>query len=310
MRDALVEGLQNTLRLAITGIVLATVLGVLIGIARLSENFVLRNAAKVYVEFVRNVPLYGILVLFYLAVVLNVFPGPDDSWELGPLAVINVRGSSVFWYEGSNWTFVVTVLAALVAAWVVARWRRRVADRTGRPARTGLYALTIGAVVLVVVWMALGLGASAPELDGRRVAGGITMTPEYFAALAALVVYTASHIAEIVRGSIQAVPKGQGEAADALAFSGFQRMWFVVLPQSMRIAVPPIGNQYLNLTKNTSLAAVFSFPEITKITLLTVGNRSPAVPSYVLLLGIYLVLSLVISFVVNVVNRRLAIVER
>ena len=136
------------------------------------------------------------------------------------------------------------------------------------------------------------------------------MTPEYFAALAALVVYTASHIAEIVRGSIQAVPKGQGEAADALAFSGFQRMWFVVLPQSMRIAVPPIGNQYLNLTKNTSLAAVFSFPEITKITQLTVGNRSPAVPSYVLLLGIYLVLSLVISFVVNVVNRRLAIVER
>ena len=136
------------------------------------------------------------------------------------------------------------------------------------------------------------------------------MTPEYFAALAALVVYTASHIAEIVRGSIQAVPKGQGEAADALAFSGFQRMWFVVLPQSMRIAVPPIGNQYLNLTKNTSLAAVFSFPELTKITQLTVANRSPAVPSYVLLLGIYLVLSLVISFVVNVVNRRLAIVER
>jgi general L-amino acid transport system permease protein len=310
VRDALVEGLQNTLRLAITGIVLATVLGVLIGIARLSENFILRNAAKVYVEFVRNVPLLGILVLFYLAVVLNVFPGPDDSWELGPLAVLNVRGSSVFWYEGSSWKFVVTVLATLVAAWAVARWRRRVADRTGRPARSGLYALAIGAVVLVAVWMALGLGATAPELDGRRVTGGITMTPEYFAALAALVIYTASHVAEIVRGSIQAVPRGQGEAADALALSGFQRMWFVVLPQSMRIAVPPIGNQYLNLTKNTSLAAVFSFPELTKITGLTVANRSPAVPSYALLLAIYLVLSLVISFFVNVVNRRLAIVER
>jgi general L-amino acid transport system permease protein len=310
VRDALVEGLQNTLRLAITGIVLATVLGVLIGIARLSENFILRNAAKVYVEFVRNVPLLGILVLFYLAVVLNVFPAPDESWELGPLAVLNVRGSSVFWYEGSSWKFVVTVLAALVAAWIAARWRRRVADRTGRPARSGLYALAIGAVVLVAVWVALGLGATAPELDGRRVTGGITMTPEYFAALAALVIYTASHVAEIVRGSIQAVPRGQGEAADALALSGFQRMWFVVLPQSMRIAVPPIGNQYLNLTKNTSLAAVFSFPELTKITGLTVANRSPAVPSYALLLAIYLVLSLVISFFVNVVNRRLAIVER
>ena len=181
----------------------------------------------------------------------------------------------MFWYESSSWKFVVTVLATLVAAWAVARWRRGVADRTGRPARSGLYALAIGVIVLVVVWVALGLGATAPELDGRRVTGGITMTPEYFAALAALVIYTASHVAEIVRGSIQAVPRGQGEAADALALSGFQRMWFVVLPQSMRIAVPPIGNQYLNLTKNTSLAAVFSFPELTKITGLTVANRSP-----------------------------------
>ena len=118
------------------------------------------------------------------------------------------------------------------------------------------------------------------------------MTPEYFAALARRSsLYTSSHIAEIVRGSIQAVPRGQGEAADALALSGFQRVWYVVLPQAMRIAVPPIGNQYLNLAKNSSLAAVISFPELTKVTQLSVANRSPAVPSYALLLLIYLVLS-------------------
>jgi len=134
--------------------------------------------------------------------------------------------------------------------------------------------------------------------------------PSYFALLFALVVYTASHIAEIVRGSIQAVPRGQGEAADALALSGFQRNWFVVLPQAMRIAVPPFGNQYLNLAKNSSLAAAISFPELTKITQLTVANRSPAVPSFALLLAIYLVVSLAISLVVNLANRRLAIVER
>jgi general L-amino acid transport system permease protein len=310
VRDALVEGLQNTLRLAVTGIVLATVLGILVGIARLSQNFILRSAARVYVEFVRNVPLLGILILIYIAVVLGAFPPPDGSWELGPVAVLNVRGASLFWFEGGNWKFVVVVVLTLVAGWLIARWRRRLADRTGRPARTAAWALAGGAIVLVVAWVVLGLGATGPELEGRRVTGGITMTPEYFAALAALVIYTASHIAEIVRGSIQAVPRGQGEAADSLALSGFQRTWFVVLPQAMRIAVPPIGNQYLNLAKNTSLAAVISFPELTKVTELTVANRSPAVPSYALILAIYLVLSLVISFFINLVNRRLKIVER
>ena len=137
------------------------------------------------------------------------------------------------------------------------------------------------------------------------------MTPEYFAALAGLVLYTSSHIAEIVRGSIQAVPRSQGEAAPTRsALSGFQRVWFVVLPQAMRIAVPPIGNQYLNLAKNSSLAAVISFPELTQVTQLSVANRSPAVPSYALLLLIYLVLCLVLSTVVNLANRHLAIVER
>jgi general L-amino acid transport system permease protein len=136
------------------------------------------------------------------------------------------------------------------------------------------------------------------------------MTAAYLAALIALVLYTSSHIAEIVRGSIQAVPKGQGEAADALALNSFQRMWHVVLPQALRIGLPPIGNQYLNLAKNSSLAAIISFPELTKITELAVASRSPAVPSFVLLLGIYLVISLAFSTVVNLFNRRLAIVER
>ena len=308
--DALKEGFINTLRLSITGIVLGTVLGVLIGVARLSQNFIVRSAARVYVEFIRNIPLLILLLLIYIAVVLNVFPPPNDSWELGPIVVINVRGASVFWYEGRNLLFLATVLIAAVVAWVVARWRRSVADRTGKPARSGLWAGVGVVVVLVLCWIVFGLGGSAPELDGRRVTGGITMTPEYFAALAALVIYTASHIAEIVRGSIQAVPKGQSEAANSLALSGFQRTWYVVLPQAMRIAVPPIGNQYLNLTKNSSLAAVISFPELTKVTQLAVSNRSPAVPSFMLLLLIYLVLSLFISLLVNLANRRLAIVER
>jgi general L-amino acid transport system permease protein len=309
-QDAIVEGLFNTLRLSITGIVLATVLGTLIGIGRLSQNFVIRSATRAYVEIVRNVPLLAIVVLAFIAIVQNAFPPPNQSWELGPIAVLNVRGSSVFWYEGDNWKAVVVVLLALIMMAVVARWRRAVSDRTGAPARSALWAIPIGIAVAVLAWVVLGLGVTTPSRDGNRVTGGITMTPAYFAALFALVTYTASHIAEIVRASIQAVPRGQGEAADALALSGFQRLWHVVLPQAMRIGVPPVGNQYLNLTKNSSLAAVISFPELTKVTQLAVATRAPAVPSYTLLLLVYLAISLVISLIVNVVNRRLRIVER
>jgi len=309
-QDAIVEGLLNTLRLSITGIVLATVLGTLVGIARLSQNFILRSAARAYVEVVRNVPLLALVILAFIAIVQNAFPRPNQSWELGPLAVINVRGASVFWYEGQNWKPVAILVLGLLTLLGVSWWRRRVADRTGRPARSFLWGLPITLVVVTVLWLLFGLGATAPELDGSRVSGGITMTAPYFGALLALVVYTSSHIAEIVRGSIQAVPRGQGEAADALALSGFQRMWYVVLPQAMRIAVPATGNQFLNLTKNSSLAAVISFPELTKVTQLAVATRAPAVQAYTLLLLVYLAISLVISFVVNVVNRRLAIVER
>jgi general L-amino acid transport system permease protein len=310
VKDALLEGLLNTLRLSLTGIVLATVFGIILGVARLSQNFIVRSAARVYVEFVRNVPLLVLLVLIYLGVVQNAFPRVNDSWVLGPIAVINVRGANAIWYEGANWRAAVAVGVALVAGLVVARYRQAAADRSGRPARSGLWGLLVALVVLVGAWIVLGLGVTTPELEGNRVFGGITMTPAYFASLLALVAYTSSHIAEIVRGSLQAVPKGQGEAADALALSGFQRLWYVVLPQALRIGVPPIGNQYLNLAKNSSLAAVIAFPELTKVTSLTVATGSPPVPAYTLLLAIYLVISLLISLAVNIANRRLAIVER
>jgi general L-amino acid transport system permease protein len=308
--DAIIEGFFNTLRLAITGIVLATLFGTLIGIGRLSQNFIVRSAARIYVEVIRNVPLLAIVTLAFIGVVQNAFPAPNASWELGPIAVVNVRGASVFWFEGANWKAVVAVGLALVVMWIVVRWRARVAERTGTPARTAIWALPVGLAVVVATWLLLGLGVTAPQLEGSRTTGGITMTPAYLAALLALVVYTSSHIAEIVRASIQAVPRGQSEAADALALSGFQRLWFVVLPQAMRIGVPPVGNQYLNLLKNSSLAAIISFPEVTKVTQLGVATRAPSVPSYIVLLLIYLALSLVISLLVNLFNRRTSIAER
>ena len=289
---------------------LATIVGIVIGVARLSGNFVVRSAARAYVEFVRNVPLLVLLVLLYLGVVQNAFPRPNESWVLGPIAVVNVRGANAIWYEGANWRAAVAVGVAVIAGLVVVRIRRSQADRTGRPARAGGWGILVAVVVLVGAWFVLGLGVTTPELEGTRVTGGISMSAAYLASLLALVVYTSSHIAEIVRGSIQAVPKGQGEAADALALSGFQRLRYVVLPQALRIGVPPIGNQYLNLAKNSSLAAVITFPELTQVTKLAVSSGAPAVPAYTILLAIYLVISLLLSLVVNLVNRRLAIVER
>ncbi len=310
IRDALVVGLGNTLRVALVGIVLATLLGTVVGVARLSRNWLVANAARAYVEILRNIPLLLIIVFSWIGLALATFPRLESAWTPLDLAVISNRGLVLPSAEGGGWSVLVLLALAVGVALVVARWRRAVSERTGTVGRTGLWAGAAALVVLVVGWLVLGLGIDVPTLEGRVVSGGGRISPEFFAVLFALVIYTASHIAEIVRGSIQAVPRGQGEAADSLALSGFQRLWFVVLPQAFRIALPPLGNQYLNLLKNSTLGAVVSYYELAQVTQIAVGNGAPAVPSYLLTLAIFLVLSLLLSLAVNVVNRRLALVER
>lgn len=313
VKDAVIVGLGNTIRVAAAGIVLATIVGTLLGIARLSTNWLLSNLARAYVEVFRNIPLLIIVVFSYSAIFLR-FPRLEDARTYGGVFLPSVRGTGTVWFttDDKGGAIAIVLLFAAGATWAVTRWRRAVHDRTGAPAHGFLFgggAFLITAVAGLAI-LGFPLGYSTPELDGRRIVGGITMLPEYAALLFALVVYTASHIAEIVRGSIQAVPKGQNEAATALALSGGQRMRLIVLPQAMRIAVPAIGNQYLNLTKNSSLAVAISFFELTKVTQVSIANRAPAVPSYAILLAIYLTLSLILSAIVNIANRRLALVER
>lgn len=310
VRDAIWEGFGNTLRVVLLGIVAATVLGVLIGIGRLSGNFLVRSAARVYVEVIRNIPLFVLLFFAYLALALTAFPRNTEAWEPFGISVLSNRGVVVPWVDGGVAPLVLGVVVAVALGIAVARWRGRVADETGAPERTARYVVPVVVVVLAAAWLLSGLGISVPESDGARVSGGIRMSPEYFAIFFSLVIYTASHIAEIVRGSIQAVDRGQTEAASALALSSSQRLRHVVLPQAFRIAVPPIGNQYLNLSKNSTLGAAIGYFDLLRVTSLSVGNGAPAVPSYILLLGIFLALSLALSLGVNVVNRRLALVER
>jgi general L-amino acid transport system permease protein len=310
IRDAVAEGAMNTLRVALAGIVAATVLGTLVGIARLSGNWLVRSGARVFVEALRNIPLLLLVIFSYVTLALTTFPRIDDAWEPLGISVVSNRGVLIPWFVGSSWPFAIATVVAAAAAWAVSRWRKAVADRTGELPRPALFAAPVIVLVFAAAWVLGGLELSVPDLDARRTTGGIRMSPEYFAIFFALVIYTASHIAEIVRGSIQAVDRGQGEAANALALSAGQRLWHVILPQAFRIAVPPIGNQYLNLAKNSTLGAVVSYFELAQVTSISVGNGAPAVPSYLLTLVLFLILSLLLSAVVNVVNRRLSLVER
>ena len=311
VRNAYVVGILNTIRVAVVGIILATILGILIGIGRLSKNWVVRKITTVYVEVLRNLPLLVIMTFTFLGVVLQVLPRIENSWVPLGLLVVSNRGIGVPWYQDASGLSLLFVLfVGFLGWWLIARWRHSVSDRTGEASRASLYGGGFFIAVLVIGWLLLGASYTLPVVDGKQIAGGIRIDPSYFAVLIALVIYTASHIAEIVRGSIQAVPLGQGEAATALALSGFQRMWNVVLPQAMRIAIPPLGNQYLNLIKNSSLGAGFAYFELTNVTQVTVGNGSPAVPAFTLALVFYIVLSLIASSFVNLANRRFKLVER
>lgn len=310
VRSAIIVGTLNTLRVSVAGIVLATLLGIVVGVGRLSTNWLVRTLSTVYVETIRNLPLLGILIFAYLALVLTVLPRVEDSWDLAGAAIVNRRDVALPWFTGSGWWLLAVLVVAVTGTHLVGRWRRARSDRTGASAHAGWWMAGTFVTIVAAGSVLSGLGITLPDADGRRVTGGITTGPEYVALLLSLVVYTSSHIAEIVRGSIQAVPTGQGEAATALALSSGQRMRLVVLPQAMRIAVPPLGNQYLNLAKNSSLGYAISFFELTKVVSTSIGNRSPAVPSYLLLMAIYLVISLVISAFVNAVNRRLSLERR
>ncbi|MGB5187577.1 MAG: ABC transporter permease subunit [Acidimicrobiia bacterium] len=308
---ALLAGIKNTFLLVIVGIPLLTILGTLIGVARLSTNWLVAKAATVYVETLRNIPPLLIILFVFNAVILQLPPPRDPSTPLDWFVISNLKIVGP-WFATSTGlgAFMIVVVIALVAAVVVGIWRTRYSDRTGAHSHRALWGLGTFAIVVLIGYFVTGrpVSISLPVLDGRIITGGFGGLGAYFAVLIALGMYTASHVAEIVRGSIQAVPRGQTEAANSIALSGFQRLRYVILPQAFRIALPPIINQYLNFAKNTSLAIAIGFAEITLITFQAIGNGYPAPQLILLLMGAYLLFSLTISLLVNILNRRLQLV--
>lgn len=309
----LLVGVKNTLALVVVGIPLVTVIGVVVGIARLSTNWLVARAAAIYVETLRNIPPLLIIFFVFNAVILR-FPVLQESINISDLLIINNRYLAVvgFTAQPNSGPFLAILAVALLLAAGVWWWRTRRSERTGEPHHRVLWALGVFVVISTVAFLALGgpIGLSRPKLEGRALEGGYVGLASYFAVLLALVLYTASHVAEIVRGSILAVPRGQTEASNALALTAFQRLRHVVLPQAMRIAIPPVISQYLNYTKNTSLAIAIGYAEITRLTFQTIGNGQPAPQMIFLLMAGYLIFSIVISLLVNLVNRRMQLVTR
>jgi len=316
-------GVKNTFLAGLVGIVIASVIGLIVGISRLSTNFLASRAATIYVETFRNIPPLVIIIFFGFAVftfgpfpVLSEadqfsLPGTENSF----LILSNTRWGIPGLASGSGVAiFLGGVVLALVGAVLVGWYRTRLSQRTGVHDHRMGWGLAVFFIVLIGAYFIAGdpFSVSWPELseNGRRIDNGFVLNFGFISVAVALGLYTASHIAEIIRGSILAVPKGQSEAANAIALSSFQRYRYVVLPQATKIALPPTINQYLNLVKNTSLGVAVAYAEITALTKTSIGNGRPAPQSIAILMGVYLLFSLTISFVLNLYNRRAQLVER
>lgn len=311
---ALLVGFLNTVLCAGLGIVLATILGFIVGIARLSNNWIIARLATVYVEIIRNVPLLLQIFFWYIGV-LRALPNPRDSLEPIPNVFLNSRGLIVptpILQSGTGFVFAAFVLAC-VGSFFLWRWARLRQQRTGQQFPVFWTSMAMIVLLPLVVFFLAGSPVSLvlPVLKGFNFATGSTLVPELVALVLALSIYTASFIAEIVRSGIQAVNWGQTEAASSLGLHRGQTLRLVIIPQAMRVIIPPLTNQYLNLTKNSSLAAAIAYPELVSVFAGVVLNQTgQAVEVLSIVIAIYLSLSIVTSVFMNWYNAKFALVER
>jgi general L-amino acid transport system permease protein len=316
--DAFLVGLLNTLIVAVIGIVYATLLGFMMGIARLSKNWIIAKVAMVYVETVRNVPLLLQLLLWYNAV-LGPLPQPRNSVEVGAGFFLNSRGLFMprpLW-ASDFWVLSVAFVVGIIGTVAFRIWAKRRQEATGRQYPVGLVAAALIIGLPVLLWIILAvfganpIGFDAPRKGTFNLQGGMQILPEFVALLLGLVIYTGAFIAEVVRAGILAVSKGQTEAAGSLGLKPGQTLRLVVIPQAMRVITPPLTSQFLNLTKNSSLAVAIGYPDLVQVFMGTVLNQTgQAIEVVTITMGVYLLISLVTSFFMNIYNRRVAIVER
>ncbi|EGQ7680601.1 amino acid ABC transporter permease [Vibrio parahaemolyticus] len=309
-----IVGLLNTALVSVLGIILATAIGFTMGVARLSTNWLVSRLAAVYIETFRNIPLLLQIFFWYFAV-LQALPSARQSLSLGEAIFLNVRGlyfpAPVF-NEGSG-VVIAAFVIGLVATISISIWARNKQRLTGQQTpmgRIGL-GLLVGLPLLVYFVSGMPISLEYPELKGFNFKGGISIIPELAALLLALSVYTAAFIAEIVRSGINAVSHGQTEAAMSLGLPRAKTLKLVVIPQALRIIIPPLTSQYLNLTKNSSLAMAIGYPDLVSVFAGTTLNQTgQAIEIIAMTMGVYLTLSLLTSALMNLYNRKVALVER
>lgn len=310
---AYVVGIINTLRVALIGIVLATLIGILLGIARLSPNWLIVKLAAVYVETIRNIPLL-LQLFFWYTVVTGLLPSVRQALSLLPGVYLSKSG--LMFPAAVPHPIHPYVMGALIVgcilAWVIARRAKRHLERTGQLRPTLLPGLGCIIGLPLIVWLVGGAPTAldVPTLTRFTFKGGNSITPEFLALLLGLVTYTASFIAENVRGGIQAVPWGQTEAASALGLRRGTALRLVILPQALRIIIPPTTSQYLNLTKNSSLAVAIGYPDLVSITNTSLNQTGQAIECIAIMMAVYLSISLTISLIMNWYNSYVALVER
>ena len=310
--QAYLVGVTNTLRVAILGMVLTTLLGTLLGIGRFSRNALVRGLCRIYVEIFRNIPLLLQLLMWYLFFT-EVLPAATEAWTLGPLFLS--KGGLTFpipvWASGHAWA-AWGLLAGVCAGWLWRGRARRRFEETGLPQSMFWAPLVWVFIGAFVGWL---LGGAPTEINAPikgefAIENGGALTPEFLALLVGLTIYTAAFVAEVVRGGIQSVSLGQAEAASALGLSQGQSMRLVMLPQALRVIIPPMTNQYLNLTKNSSLAVAIGYPDVVSIANTAINQTGRAVECIALIMLVYLSTSLLTSLLMNWYNARAAIKER
>ncbi|RUV67287.1 amino acid ABC transporter permease [Mesorhizobium sp. M5C.F.Ca.IN.020.14.1.1] len=310
---AILVGFINTLIVAVSGIITATIIGFILGVGRLSHNWLIRKICTVYVEVFRNIPPL-LVIFFWYSGVLSVLPPPRESINLPFSSFLNQRGfyfPRAMWGEGS-WLILVALLLGIAMAWFVARKARQRQMATGQqfPVFWTSAALIIGLPLLAYALSGFPLSFDYPKQSTFNLTGGFQVKPEFLSLYLALSFYTAAFIAEIVRAGIMGVSKGQTEAAGALGLRPGSILRLVVIPQAMRIVIPPLTSQYLNLTKNSSLAIAIGYPDLTATTGTVLNQTGQAIECVLIMMVVYLALSLLTSAIMNVVNARMALVER
>jgi general L-amino acid transport system permease protein len=310
---ALYVGILNTIIISAVGIVTALALGFVVGIGRLSGNWLVRSLATVYVETFRNIPPL-LQIFFWYFGVLSVLPQPKESIALPLASFLNSRGlfmPRLIWGDGSG-LMLIGLLTAIVIAFFVARWSRKRQQETGQqfPVFLTSLGLIIGFPLLAFLLAGMPVAIEAPKLSTFNLSGGMQVKPEFLSLYLALSVYTASFIAEIVRSGILGVAKGQTEASQAVGLSRTQLLRLVVIPQAMRIIIPPLTSQFLNLTKNSSLAIAIGYPDLVAVGGTILNQTGQAVEIVAIWMIVYLGISVLTSAFMNWFNAKMALVER